>query len=155
MITWKTNIFKADAEKVANEIDQISKQNGVGPDESINAKDYVSWARNNPNSESYKCFDWNDTTAAEKWRIKQARDIMCNLVFVEDKSEENDIVSEPTSIRLMYGTYDNNTYKKPEIILQNPDEYKKLLERGKEELKSFKERYKTIKEFQNIIAMIP
>ena len=68
---WKIKgIFKAEAQKVADEIGE----NKVTPQEVLEkARD--------ENSELHKCFEWNDSVAAEKYRLQQARAIIINLVY--------------------------------------------------------------------------
>ena len=84
---WKPgmeHLFKADANQVANEIADIG--------ENATPKQIVEKARNE-STELHKCFDWDDTTAAEKWRIQQARQVVCCLVIkqVDDRTNETPI----------------------------------------------------------------
>ena len=66
--TWKMpGLFKADAQKVAEEIKSIGDE--------VTAEQIVELARDE-DTELHKCFDWNDQTAAEKWRKQQARQIL-------------------------------------------------------------------------------
>lgn len=78
MITWKTLQFKADAEKVYQELQSIG--------ETYTPAQIVEFARNE-NTELHKCFQWDDSIAAESWRKQQARMIVCSLaVTVETKN---------------------------------------------------------------------
>ena len=65
-----------DPNKVAEEI--ISLGDNAKPDDIVNA------ARNG-DSELHKCFTWDDSEAAEKWRKSEARQLMYRLVIKEQE----------------------------------------------------------------------
>lgn len=132
-------LFKADPQKVADEI--IALGDEVTPEQIVDA------ARDS-NTELHKCFDWNDATAAEKWRKQQARQIMCYLVIKEDAEEEK----EPP-IHVFYKN-DNGGYKQAAKIFRNEDEYQKLLQLAYAELHAFKVKYARLKELAEILALI-
>ena len=142
-------IIKADANKVANEMYSIGIANG---NDEFMPKDLVNYARKNVNSELYKCFEWNDSIAAEKYRISQARDIIRYLRITVPTEDGN---LEKTKVRLFVSTNNrDNNYKATEIIFQNKSEYDKLLAQANAELQIFKQKYKGIKELDKIIALI-
>ena len=143
-------IIKADANKVANEMYNIGQING---NDEFTPQELVNYARNNPNSELYKCFEWNDTIAAEKYRIRQAGDVI-RFLRITIPTEEGNL--QKTKIRLFVNTnnYDNS-YKATEIVFQNKTEYDKLLAEANAELQAFKQKYKGIKELGKILALIP
>ena len=152
-IIWKVKLNDADAEKVNDEIHGIISSNGT---DKCTPQELVDFARNNPNSESYKCFDWNDRTAAEKFRISQARTVLNNLIevtVVEPKNNEKQ--QEPIEVKMFYGTGKDNSYIPAEILVTKQDEYQQVLEMAYRELQQFKSRYKHLKELSNIIALIP
>lgn len=79
---WRDNsefAGKADAEIVQQEINTIASQdpNGKCRNEAL-----VDFARNHPASESHKCFEWDDTKAAESYRLHQASRIKCAIITV-------------------------------------------------------------------------
>lgn len=132
--TWKTNIFgKADAQKVADEISSIGNE--------ITPADVVSMARD-PSTESHKCFEWDDTKAAEKYRLQQARIVMCNLVYTEREEQKQ----EP--IRLFYSIDEGKqqSYQPTILILQDKDKHAQLMEKCMEELRRAKAKYHSLSE---------
>ena len=137
MVTWKFNKYKADAEKVAIEIEQL---------ENATPESILDYARNE-DTELHKCFDWDDSIAAEKWRKQQARMIICNLVYVDDKKKE------PSKLRVFYQS-EEKEYKPVKFTLQKKDEYQELLERALKELHAFKEKYKMLTELDEIMKLI-
>ena len=130
---------KADATLVANEISNIGA--------SATPQQIVDAARDEQ-SELHKCFEWNDEVSAEKYRISQARKIVCSLIIEQPEKEK------PDGIRVFYKTCNREGYKRTEFIMQNVDEYAMLLKRAKAELTSFSEKYKKLNEMQEIIEMI-
>lgn len=139
---WKVQgLYKADAQKVADEI--LTLGDSVEPSEVVEkAKD--------ESTELHKCFEWRDNVAAEKYRLHQARKLMCNLIIVEQEKKDT---QEP--VRLMFKTTANEGYKPIFLIMQEPDEYKALLNRAYRELAAFKQKYKILKELQDIFELIP
>ena len=138
--TWGNfaSLYKdVNATKVAKEI--YSMGNEVKPEQLVN------FARDNEESELHKCFTWDDSVAAEKYRIYEARQVFCNLKIEIREPEKQ----EPKQLRISYKT-DGAGYKPTTIILQNPDEYDKLLERVRKELRTFSNKYSYLKEFSPI-----
>jgi hypothetical protein len=133
IVEWKVKgIYKADAQKVAEEI-------GKGR---ITPQEVLEKARDE-NSELHKCFEWDDSIAAEKYRLQQARAIIINLEY---KSEDES--KEPT--RAYQLTTVTNTYQPAEHFRVQHDEYQALLKRAKMELEAFKRRYHNLTELEAI-----
>ena len=136
-VVWKlSNYKKADADKVYNEITSIGS--------SATPEQIVAFARNE-DTELHKCFTWDDREAAEKWRLQEARLIVCNLVF-EEKDE-----TKPVIRAIQLG---DAGYTPVKLIIQHKDEYQRLLERAMGELRAFKARYKMLTELEEILALI-
>lgn len=139
--TWKTGIFaKADCSKVTEEIKSIG--------ESATAEQILEKAKD-PKTELHKCFDWDDTEAATKWRLHQARMVVCEIVYVEKKPQ----AAEPIKVRV-FNRIDNSGYKETTKIFRNPDEYSKLLSNAKAELLAFERKYKTLTELDELFDVI-
>jgi hypothetical protein len=140
--TWRPRFspFKADAQRVAEEIQQIG--NDVTPQQIVDrAKDEAS--------ELHKCFEWDNEKAADKYRLYQARQVVCHLV-IKDSVEKPD--SQP--IRVFHKTDSTEGYKPFTLIVKDPDEYSKLLERARMELRAFKSKYHSLSELEEIMALI-
>lgn len=139
-IQWKINgIFKADAEKVDLEIKNIGTK--------ATPKQVYEYAKDNPGSELHKCFEWNDTIAAEKYRIQQAQKIITFIVRVPEKTDI-------PPIREYQITSERNTYQPTRCFLVNEDEYGNLLKRAMAELQAFKAKYAKLSELEQVIAAI-
>lgn len=114
--------------------------------EAATPKQILDFARN-PDTELHKCFEWDDSIAAEHYRLQQARMVVCHLVVVDDTNN-----TEPKKFRLLQKTDDG--YKPVKFIFQNKTEYEKLLERAMAELRAFKQRYHNLTELEDILALI-
>lgn len=130
----------ADANKCAQEILSI---NGEITRESVLEK-----ARDE-NTELHKCFEWNDSIAAEKYRLVQAGEVIRFLVI-----EEEDKPEERPQIRFFHITERDEGYKPIQVIVKHEDEYKRLLENAWAELRAFKRKYACLEELREILDMI-
>lgn len=140
--TWRPGfgLFKADPQKVAQEI--LSLGDNVKPEQIVErAKD--------ASSELHKCFEWDNEKAADKYRLYQARQVVCHLVIKESVEKNND-----APIRLLHKTEAAEGYKPFSLIVKDPDEYSKLLERARSELRAFKAKYHSLSELEEILALI-
>ena len=136
-VQWKLDgYFDADAEKVYQEIGTTD----VSPAEVVErAKD--------ENSELHKCFDWDDTSAAYKYRLEQARKVIRMLVTVPTNEDE------PPK-RVLQISSEKSVYQPVEFFMRNEDEYTTLLKRALAELEAFKRRYASLKELEEVFAAI-
>lgn len=137
---WRVELFKADANKCANEIMSLG--------EDVSPAQIVEYARK-PNAELHRCFTWNDAEAANKYRIYEARQVVCNLIVHKENGEKQ----EPTPIRLFHKT-ENGHYKPISLIIQNEDEYQSLLRQCRDALQSLKRKYSSLSEYQEIWDLI-
>ena len=139
-ITWGGLKFNADPEKVWEELQKIGDQ--------YTPQDVLNYARDK-HTELHKCFDWNDTTAAEKWRKQQAR-FVCNSLVVTVIEEEQPM----REFRIIQHDTEERVYRPVTLTVHNKDQYGRLLDMAKREMKSFKERYAEIVELRNVIEEI-
>lgn len=116
---WKDNSEfkgKADAEAVQQEINLIAQQdpNGKCRNEAL-----VDFARRHPASESHKCFEWDDTKAAESYRLHQATRIKCQIITVtvpQKKQPKTQAIEVITNHSL---PTPGDGHKDIQVILQN------------------------------------
>jgi len=147
IIKWQTNLFrKADPVKCYEEITSLGDE--VTPEQVLEkGKD--------PNSELSKCFTKDDSEAAYKWRLREAREIMRQLIVITkpDKEEEE---KEPIQFRLMMKNERSagSGYKQTIVMVQDEDEYQKLLNQAYEELRAFKRKYSMLSELAEIMDLI-
>lgn len=135
--------FGADPQKCYEEIREICEDVESAPPQEI-----LERARDET-SELHKCFTWDDTVAAERWRLNEARVVARQLVI-----KEVEVPKDRPEIRLFYKTDNESGYKPTEIIVKQEDEYKQLLARAYAELRAFKAKYSMLNELQEIFALI-
>ena len=143
---WKQGIGffnKADAQKVAEELYAMCDSL-----DSITSQEIVDRAKDE-STELHKCFTWEDTKAANLWRLQEAGQIVRTLVIVEPE-----LPKERPEIRVFYKSGSSPGYKPTEIIIKQEDEYKALLTRAWSELRAFKAKYSMLKELQDIFILI-
>lgn len=87
---WEGYAFKADPEKCYNEIESIKKSSKANI---IKSKEIVDFAKDSK-TELHNCFTWDDSEAAEKYRIFEARQIVNSIVVVIEDNENEDMVVE-------------------------------------------------------------
>ena len=136
-VTWRIQgYYKADAQKVAEEI-------GFGkftPMEVLEkAKDETT--------ELHKCFEWNDSIAAEKYRLEQAKNIIRMLVYEKETKEQQ-------VVRYYAKTETKHVYQPTKQFLVQEDEYQGLLRRALAELEAFKNKYHTLTELESIFEAL-
>lgn len=135
--------FGADAQKCYEEIMEICEDLDSATPQAV-----LERARDE-SSELHKCFTWDDSIAAERWRISEARLVTRQLVI-----KEVEVPKDRPEIRLFYKTDNESGYKPTEIIVRKEDEYKKLLASAYAELRAFKRKYSMLKELQEIFELI-
>lgn len=139
--SWKSGSrYSADAQKVANEIFAIG--------ECATPQQILEKARDD-RTELHKCFEWNDSEAAERWRIQQARQIVCHLVIKQESAP-----AQAPEVRLFFKTAESEGYKSTELILRDKDEYGKLLKNALAELTAFQRKYRSLSELESVFDAI-
>ena len=139
-VQWGVLKFKGDAQKCYDEIQTLGDE--------YTTAEVLELARN-PKTELHKCFDWDDSSAAEKWRLKQARDVCRSFVVQIETSN-----TKETTYRLVQHDSELKVYRPITFTVRNEDRYAQLLEQAKQELASFKNRYKSITELETVIEEI-
>ena len=136
-VKWKVDgIFKADANECYREISSL---------EQITPKAILDFARDE-NSELHKCFEWDNDLAAEKYRIIQAGNVI-RMLYIVQKDEDT------PPVRVLSKT-SNTVYQPTRTFLKNQNEYEDLLKRALSELESFRLKYKTLSELEQVFEQI-
>ena len=146
IIKWSLkDIFKADAQKCYEEIQEIGEE--------VKPEQVLEKARNKK-SELHKCFDWDDSSAAEKYRMYQARNVLNHLIVIKRDTEDEE--SEPVQFRVMLKNdrSESSGYKQTIVMVRDEDEYKKMLELAYAELHAFKQKYSCLSELSEILSLI-
>lgn len=136
-VKWKVDgIFKADANECYREISSL---------EQITPKAILDFARDE-NSELHKCFEWDNDLAAEKYRTIQAGNVI-RMLYIVPKN------ADAPPVRVLSRTSDT-VYQPTRTFLKNQNEYEDLLKRALSELESFRLKYKTLSELEQVFEQI-
>lgn len=145
IFSWKSTGYKADAQLVGEELELIEKAG------TLDASQVLEYARNNKDSELHKCFDWNNNSAAEKYRLIQAGQIICSISL--------EIKEEPRKVQRVYVNIkdkdtEERTFKNINEVLKNDTEYQQLIARADADLKRCKDKYTDLLEKQDLKDII-
>lgn len=140
---WKQcveHLYKGiDAQKVSDEIARIG--------DNATPAQIVEAARDS-GTELHKCFEWDDSKAAEKYRLQQARHVVCHLVIRETVAE-----SRPP-VRVYMQPSPGSGYQPTKLIVRNQDAYQSLLQTAYRELSAFRNKYSTLSELEEVLDAI-
>ena len=136
-VKWKVDgIFKADANECYREISSL---------EQITPKAILDFARDE-NSELHKCFEWDNDSAAEKYRTIQAGNVIRMLYIVPKNADAPPV--------MVLSRTSDTVYQPTRTFVKNQNEYEDLLKRALSELESFRLKYKTLSELEQVFEQI-
>lgn len=140
-----------DAKVAARELERITKDNGG----SVTPEIVLNSARSN-DSPLHNIFDWDDSVAAEKWRIVQARQVIAQLriVRVADPNSENE---RSVAIRAWSNLHDDergSIYKPTVACMKVPAEREQILEHARQKLRECRDICKNLEEFAPVVSAI-
>lgn len=96
----------------------------------------------------HKCFQWDDTLAAEAWRKEQARQLIKNITVV--------IVNEEitTNVRAMVNVTSSSiptrTYIPIQRAIEDKESYEDLRSQAKRDMETFIAKYTVLKELDRV-----
>lgn len=138
--------FKGDAQEIGEHLEELSTQSGV-----LTAAIVVEDARNET-SPLHPNFEWDDATAAESWREHTARNLIGALVVVKVGDTQ---VSG--TVRAFYSVRDEDSkgvYVPIVSIMEDAELRRKTLERARQELHQWRNRYQDLAEFAKVFSVI-
>jgi hypothetical protein len=100
------------------------------------------------NSPLHSKFDWNDSLAAEKYRIWQARQLIAVTVNVIGESAE----AEQVWVSLKTDRADTGGYRSLIAVLSDKDLRGQLLQDAMEDMQVFENKYKHLQELADVFA---
>lgn len=142
---WKSGShIKANAQSAGEQFERLAQtEEGLTPKSVLDAN-------REEGTPLHDSFEWNDTEAAEKYRLNQAGHFIrciCNVVETEDAEGE-----KPEPQRVFFVTTEVSKYEPIETIVKNQTKYEKLLDTALSELLAFKRKYESLKELQPIFS---
>lgn len=104
----------------------------------------------------HPCFEWDNSKAAERYRLQQAKTLMSNLVqveIIEDKSQK----SANTHVRAFVSIEprSNKAVYRPVCLAMSNEETKRIvIANAYKELLMFRDKYEKFTEFKSVIEAI-
>lgn len=108
-------------------------------------------AARSEDSPLHKSFDWDDSDAAEKWRLTQARNLIRAVVTYEkvgNKTIETRVFVSLTPDRKENG----DGYRLTSSVMSNDTHRQQLLTDAMGEMQRFKEKYRRLSELAKVFA---
>lgn len=140
--SWKNVGFEASAQKVGEELENIKD---------ITNKNVLEYAKENVDSELYKCFEWDNSIASEKYRLIQATKIISSISFV---IQEEPLKKQKVYYSIKTNEESNSVFRNIKDILENDDEYTILCNKAKQELTNCKNNYNDLIKKQDLKEII-
>lgn len=106
-------------------------------------------AARDPRSPLHSFFEWNDSVAAEKYRLLQAAHLVQHVkVTVETPT------MEPREVRAYYAPYKGQGYISIQRVLSDEDMRRQLLAQAQADLEVFQRRYEALQELDVVFGAI-
>ncbi len=132
---------------IQEELDAVRKMHkGI-----LYPKDVVEAARSKT-SAMHKEFEWDDTEAAQKWRIEQARKLI--RIFVEVVDDGRNHKSSRVFVALRSENNSGGGYRLMADVLSDEELRKQLLLDAYNDMQSFAQKYASLKELTGVFRAI-
>lgn len=138
---WRIpGIVPVDAQTAGEELERIYKRDGIITPEKV-LEDNTETG-----TPLHDCFEWDDTAAAYKYRIKQAKEIIQTIVTVSD--------SAPTLPPVRAFVSVSRDFHPIKTVLDDKKMKESLLSCAVSELKAFERKYSTLSELAEVFEAI-
>ena len=148
--SWSGPQYAVSAEKVAIHLQKLEEQKG-----SVTREDFLESARSEE-SEMHKLFEWDDTVAAEKYRLRQATDII-HSIKITVKEEEKAPVSMKAFVIPGYtdkAIGSKGGYVNIRKAVGDADTKDMILQDARKNARWFMDKYRSIGELAGVISAI-
>lgn len=141
---WKTYGYSVPAEVVGKHFEKLEKKQGC-----LTSQNVLDSARAT-RSPIHSLFEWDDSKAAEQFRLKQAAQLICNL------SVEIETDDKPIEVRAYMDISEAKTgsFLNMQSAFENKDTREIVLKRALNELIAFKAKYKNLLELREVFNAI-
>lgn len=146
--SWKGFTFNTDANKVGKELEKIEVAG------ELSNTTILDYAKKHPNSELYKCFEWDDTEASRKYRLIQASQILSSISI---KIAEEPVKKQKVYYSIKSTNDSKRKFKNIRDIVENDDEYNQLVNKARNEFEECQEKYESLinkEDLKNIVFEI-
>ena len=150
-VSWKAGAqFPVKAETAASTIRSLQASLGQ---ESITAQELLDASRDE-DSPLHDCFEWDDTVAAEKYRLWQARHII-NSLEIEIVSEDKPAIKTRLFLNIeRVAPKSKGEFVGVDVVLGNRDYRNRVLSYALSELRAFQRKYSAYEELMGVCKAI-
>lgn len=142
--SWRAGHGQVSPETAGKVLEAIEERDGA-----VTAESFLNESRPE-DSPTHGCFEWNDSIAAEKYRLHQSQRAILDLV-VEIKTEDEKI-KKPAFVNVNSGgvaSYNNVIY-----AFSVEESKNNVLANAFRELEAFKKKYSSLTEMEGVIEAI-
>lgn len=142
---WKTPVYsKVSAQTAGEHIEELERQLGE-----VTPKILLDDSRP-VDAVLHSLYEWDDTEAAEKWRLQQSKNIIGNLVIVsvENLGEINEPVRAFVSVS---NRNEKASYVSTVTALSNEETRQRVLKNAEAELHMFTQKYKELLDVASLL----
>ena len=138
---WRIpGIVPVNAQTAGEELERIYKRDGIITPEKVLEDNTEA------GTPLHDCFEWDDTAAAYKYRVKQAKEIIQTIVTVSDSAPQLPPVRAFVSV--------SRDFHPIKIVLDDKEMKESLLSCAVSELKAFERKYSTLSELAEVFEAI-
>lgn len=144
---WKPAAhIRVDAQAAGEELERIKRMHNGRLDQ----EDIVEAASNEANP-LHEHFEWDDETAAGKWRLEQASELIRSIEIVFERPDH-----EPTTIRAFVNieSQEDRFYVSTVDAMADPELRRQVVVRAWKELEAWRQRHAELTEFGKIFSEI-
>jgi hypothetical protein len=143
----KSFVKKSHRERVREELEQLRQHNGG---DFVAPAAVVEFARRNKRAALHKEFEWDDTKAAQRFRLDQARHLIRLYINVIE-TEDGDIPAR-MYVSLEGDRKSTGGYRTLESVMTNAELREQLLQQALDEFQRVRRKYQTLQELAPIFA---
>lgn len=143
----KSLVRKSHKERVREELEQLRINNGG---EFVAPAVVVDYAKRNKRSALHKEFEWNNTKAAQQFRLEQARHLI--RLYVNVIETENGDIPARMYVSLERDRKRSGGYRTLTSVMTNAELRAQLLQQALDELQRVRRKYQTLQELAPIFA---
>lgn len=147
--------YKVPAQTVGKALESIEEKEGK-----VTSASFLEYSRPET-SDTHSMFEWNDSIAAEKYRLRQSAAIIgqieVEIQYIDTSQEASEIQITPVPAFVNVAgksTRASATFVNVVTAVDNKDMWKQVVQNAVAELNAFKRKYSRFKEFEKIIKDI-
>ena len=143
----KSLVKKSRRERVREELERLRQNNGG---EFVAPAAVVEFAKRNKRAALHKEFEWDNTKAAQQFRLDQARHLI--RLYINVIETENGNIPTRMYVSLEGDRKRSGGYRTLESVMTNAELREQLLQQALEEFQRVRRKYQTLQELTPIFA---